>query len=568
MYGYTITINGKIQAMPGDICYNNIVCSNKMIKKFEQDKIFVETGEYIVLLDGFVLNRKQITASVLNDSEEMMPWHKVLIKLYEAKGETFFSELRGSFSGALYDKEANKWIIFGDQIGSKFTFYAKVGNFFCVAEEMGYMFKMMKENGINYSLSSDGAYLLLTFGFMIEDKTLCEQVKKIQPGCYIVYENNEVSEKRYYTLDNTFDTSITEKDAVDIVDEYFRKAVERVFTKDTECGYEHICALSGGLDSRMTSLVAHDLGFTKQLNYTFSQTDFLDESIPKKIAADFKHEWIFKALDNGLWLYAVDDITKHTGGNVLYYGSAHSNSIYRLLNFDTLGIIHTGQISGGLNGSSVSKYDESFNRFDYRKAMYSTKYYNQVKHMLTRQLNQELGWYYYRCLNGTCYGTQIIYNYTESYSPFLDIDFLDQLLRIPISYRMGSHLYKKWILEKYPLAAKYEWAKTGKKLDAPSLHIGNREIPWTNVPKSIIAHIKLFLGKKEDPNSSKGMNPIAYYLAHNEELCSFLYDYFKYTEAIPDLSLRDKVQEILQNGTAMEKIQVVSLLGAIKLFFV
>ena len=64
------------------------------------------------------------------------------------------------------------------------------------------------------------------------------------------------------------------------------------------------------------------------------------------------------------------------------------------------------------------------------------------------------------------------------------------------------------------------------------------------------------------------MNPIAYYLAHNEELRDFLYDYFIYAEAIPDSTLRDNVQEILQNGTAMEKIQVVSLLAAIKLFFV
>lgn len=60
-----------------------------------------------------------------------------------------------------------------------------------------------------------------------------------------------------------------------------------------------------------------------------------------------KHEWLFKALDNGLWLYNLDNVLEITGGNVLYYGQAHGMSLYKYLNFEDFGILHSGQLGGG-----------------------------------------------------------------------------------------------------------------------------------------------------------------------------------------------------------------------------
>ena len=73
-----------------------------------------------------------------------------------------------------------------------------------------------------------------------------------------------------------------------------------------EYGYNHICSLSGGLDSRMTAIVAHEMGYDQQLNITFSQSDYLDETIAKQIASDYGHNWMFKSLDNGIFLFDID----------------------------------------------------------------------------------------------------------------------------------------------------------------------------------------------------------------------------------------------------------------------
>lgn len=561
MYGYDLIINGK-QAT-GDIIFQNICCSNRMIDKFRDDKVFIENDKYVAILDGVVLNKKQ-----LQEQYGSKPWTDVIIEMYIRKGETFFSELRGSFSGAIIDKEkGGKVVLFTDHLGTRFTYYVHVGSFFCVTENMGHIYEIMKENGINYDLSIDGAYMLLSYGFMLEDKTLCEQVRKIQPGCYVTFENNVVTEKCYYKLDNTPDMNITENEAIELVDENFRKAVIREFEKDCEYGYQHLVALSGGLDSRMTCFVAHHCGYEKQLNFTFSQTNYWDEKVPKQIAEDLRHEWIFKALDNGLWLLDVDEITRKTGGNVLYYGTAHGNSLYRYLNFNKLGIMHTGQISGAMNGGHVSKPEEWQKQFILSDAAYSRKFINNVSTQST-DLNQELGWYYYRCLNGTNSGSQVVYNYTETLAPFLDLEFLEKVLMIPIHYRVHHHLYKKWITIKYPDAANYVWETLGTKITEPVYNIMGRELTKHQLYGKMQSRIAKILGKNEGRRSTRQhMNPIAFYYSNNEDVRNLFDSYRQYINMIENAQLRKDVEELFNSGTPMERIQAVSLLSAIKLFY-
>jgi asparagine synthase (glutamine-hydrolysing) len=53
-------------------------------------------------------------------------WPEIVIELYQKSGDTFFAGFRGSFSGALFDKEKDKWIIFTDHIGSKHIYYLAI----------------------------------------------------------------------------------------------------------------------------------------------------------------------------------------------------------------------------------------------------------------------------------------------------------------------------------------------------------------------------------------------------------------------------------------------------------
>jgi asparagine synthase (glutamine-hydrolysing) len=568
MAGFNLSINGKyIHKQTNDNKFDydvmngeNYFCRKFMVKKFEKDKVFAENNSFLIIIDGVILNKTDLEQQFLSSN-----WFETIINIYLSNGDIFFNVFRGSFSGVLYDKKKDKWIIFSDQIGTKFIYYTfSNGTFFCSSMIKDIYF-FFQQNSIHYELNIENAYLLLSYGYMLEDHTLCSQIKKIRPGCYLVFEKGELSEYKYYTIDNTPNYSLSENDAIELIDKNFKKAVSLQFEKDREYGYQHLVALSGGLDSRMTCWVAHELGYTEQLNYTYSQSDYIDEIVPKKIARDLKHEWIFKALDNGLWLYNIDEITAITGGNVLYYGLAHGYSFLKYLNLSTLGMIHSGQIGGPIMSTFFTSLNPN-QKFKFGDGAYSLKYLNRVKDIVLSEefSNQELAKFYYRSFSGINSGQILLFEYSETFSPFFNIDFMNIALSIPLKYRYNHAIHKKWILKKYPKAANYVWEKIGAKINEPILKIGNKNLPIFHIIKRLTTKLH---NQFNHYTSNNSMNPIAYYIKTNDELRNFIDTYFKETiELVNNKMLKNDLLETQQKGGAIEKIQALSLLSAIKLF--
>lgn len=559
MYGFNIVKNG-ISGYPceREITKKDIKVQNFMIRKFENDKVFYESEEYILVLDGVILNKIELCPNA--------NWAEYIISCYIEKGDSFISVFEGCFAGALYDVKRERWIIFTDHFGQRFVYYTLTNNSFFCSEMMDIMYRNLQNSGIRYEVDEIGAKMLLSYGFMLENYTLCDKIKKIRPGCYIVYENNTIKELEYYKIDNTPNESLIEHDIIEIIDDKFKKAVTLQFEKDNEYGYQHVTALSGGLDCRMTTWVANKIGYTKQLNITFSQTDYLDETLPKKMAEYLKHEWLFKALDNGLWLFDLDEITQRTGGNVLYYGTAHSNSLMKYMNFERLGMIHSGQLGDVVIGVKSGAYGP----YKLGTGAYSTKFVDLVKKYIPDNYkNQEQGLWYCRYLNGTNNGLQNIYNYTETCSPFLNKEFVEFCLSIPEKTRANHYIYKQWILAKYPDAANFEWESTGQKLTAKTVHIAGREIYVRNLWKTFVVHTKLAFGiDAKATNNRKHMNPVGYYLSNNKTLLEFVASYVKYDYSGKiSQEIKQIINDIFTQGTPMEKIQCVTLLSAIKLYY-
>lgn len=538
----------------------NFSWEDHSINTFKADKIFEEDDHYVVLLDGMVLNKLSLMKK--HDSES---WRNTVIALYEKNGDQFFNEMRGSFSGALFSKKEKKTIIFSDQIGSKFLYYTKVGNKFFLSSMMDDVYSFRATNQYKNNLSVENAYLLLSYGYMIDNRTLCEDIKKVKPGCFLKVEREIIEEKQYFLLDNTPDTTLSESDWIERIDDEFQKAVAQQFDKDKEYGYKHLVALSAGLDSRMTCWVAHELGYTDQLNFTFSQSDYYDETVPKKIASDLKHEWIFMALDNGLWLYNLDDITRLTGGNVLYYGLSHAYSMYSKMNFDEYGMIHSGQLGDVVLGTWYEN-KEANTQFKWGDGAYSKKLLDRISGMPYSDYgNQELTKFYLRGFSGTNNGNIAEYAFTEAYSPFYNLDFLNMAFSIPVEYRYDHRIYKKWIIEKYPHAADYIWEKIGCKITRSFgiINIEGNSHKIENLPNKAI--------KKYFPNliktSVKGMNPLDYYMLYNTGLNEFLKSGTAFIGKISDVELKNDVLKLCESMKGVERIQAASLLSALKLYF-
>ena len=128
----------------------------------------------------------------------------------------------------------------------------------------------------------------------------------------------------------------------------FEKAVKKEFEKDKKDGYKHLVDLSGGLDSRMVSWVANDMGYKEQLNISYCKEGYYDEKISKEIAKYLNHEYIFKYLDDKKFLYDIEEITDKNFCAATYFGITGGNRLLKSLNMKIFGLEHTGQLGDAL----------------------------------------------------------------------------------------------------------------------------------------------------------------------------------------------------------------------------
>lgn len=561
-FGFTAILNNNNLVTNGipytkSIESSGIKALSHLIKQHQEDKLFYDDSKYTVIVDGVIFNRKALTKTGLS-------WEHSVIEMYREKGDLFFNEWRGSFCGVLYDKDRNRYIVFSDHIGSKFLYYTNIEDSLVVGTMVSNLYSLRHENNQQCKLSITGAYLLLTYGYMLDDYTICEQVKKVAPGYYGVFENGSFEKKRYCILDTSTDRVITETEAVEIFDTEFRRAIELEFSHDVEADVaQPLVSLSAGLDSRMVSWVAHEMGYVNQFNITFSQTDYWDEFIPKQIASDLRHEWLFKSLNDGRWLFNIDNVLDITGGNVSYPLQAHTLSLMANVNTERFGTLHTGQL-GDIVFSTFSTLNNMGVEYKLGLGAFSTKYIERIKDLkLETYKTNEIANIYHRGFAGANNGSIIEMPYVESYSPFLDWDLMNGVLKVPASLRAGHKLYKKWIIEKYSGAVKYEWEKMGARITTPTFSFMGRDRTAKQWCQIVLSRIGFSLRGLDSKNN---MNPYGYYLRRDTNLQQLYSEITEYSSQIKDKELREVVVDLATNGVPVEKGMAITLLASMKKF--
>ena len=553
----------------------------RTINKFLGDKLFLDTDAYLLIIDGVVLNNR-----ALMEQYQAASWQECVVAMYEQIGETFYLPWRGSFCGLLYDKRKDTWIIFTNHIGDKQLFWAPIHSGFLLSTEMDMLVRTMKLNQLPLTLNHDAVYFTLTHGFMIEDHTIAQEIKKIPAGHYVRIQAGKAELIQYHRFTNKPNRTLTHEEAIQKIDTLFRNAVQLQFEKDKEYGYKHLTCLSGGLDSRMTVWVAHQMGYTEQLNTTFSESDYLDFSIAQQIATDLHHDFLFKALDGGECIKDLQHITPITYGQACYFGLAHGNGLYENLDFKPYGIVHTGMVGDAILGTFFKKMKYNA-EVKVGQGAYSVELIERLSDYTFQQAyeNEEIFCLYTRGFSGANAGMTSFQRFTETCSPFCDVDFIEFCYSLPLEWRFNHKIYFDWILDCYPQAAEYVWEKIKRKISRIENHqertmrVLGYEIPhWTEpgfrrwLKGSILR--RLGLRKKSEKVKAPqaftkwSMNPIDYWFHINPSLPAFVDKYYSDNIAvITDTQLRQAIEGLYQKTTIYDKIQVISVIDTIKLVF-
>ena len=338
---------------------------NNLLNKFPGDNIFFEDNQHISFLNGYVHNKSDYVHGDYRD------WPAAFTNALYQDTEGSLKKLRGGFCGYLFDKQNEMLIAYTDQIAVKALYYYADGEKWMLSDHLDYMVKVLKANHIPFDFNPVAAQYMLTYAYMIDDSTFIRQIHRLLPGKYLSVKSGQVSITRYHFIANK-EKRMSEAEAVEIIDTAFREAIRREFDKDREYGYRHLVDLSGGLDSRMVSWVAHDMGYTDQVNVTYCQAGYRDESISKQVALYLGHEYVFKPLDDIRWMYDLEEITSRNNGAALYMGITGGNRMLRTLRTEQFGIEHTGLIGGSDVGTFY--HDRKFN---YGKPVFGMNAYSE-----------------------------------------------------------------------------------------------------------------------------------------------------------------------------------------------
>ena len=497
------------------------------LHKFPQDEVFLSDGERISFLDGYIYNKEAFICP-----EGYHDWQRSFALSLGKDVAAHLEKMRGAFCGYSYERETGDVIIYTDQVSNKALYYYVEGDKWMISNYVALIVRVLRANRITCHFNPTAARYMLTYGYMLDDSTFVTQIRRLLPGHYGKISDGRVRLFKYYEIPCD-EEQMSEKEAVEQIDSAFRQAIVREFTKDREYGYRHLVDLSGGLDSRMVTWTAHELGFREQVNIAYSRLDYLDQKISAQVAMALKHEYLYKAMDDLTWMYDVDEMTCKNNGAAVCLGMTGGNRLLRMLDKETFGIEHTGMVGDAI----VSTFYHDKNLNDQSPVFGLNQYSNFLRYsfdekILTQYKKQEIFAVVTRGLLGAQSSYMIRQNYLETGSPFLDVDFLAAVMAVPFAYRKNHHIYLKWIADRYPAAADFIWEKWGVK--PRESEIFKRKIKTTG---KLAAG---YLQKVSHKPSRSSMNPMDYWYQNDMDVRKYVETMYK--ERIADDSLPEDLR--------------------------
>jgi asparagine synthase (glutamine-hydrolysing) len=197
---------------------------------------------------------------------------EVILKAFHFWGRDFINKLNGMFAFAIYDKSKNKTYCYRDRIGVKPFYYFFDKETFELSSQLSVLSHPKK-------ISSEGLEAYLLTGYIPSPLSIFENVKKLQPGSELIYDNEKHSlsiscfwdlKERVPQQRKSFDQNIKQLKAL-LID-----AVKIRLASDVPLG----AFLSGGIDSSLIcSLLVNELNVKNLKTFTLGfQESGYDES--------------------------------------------------------------------------------------------------------------------------------------------------------------------------------------------------------------------------------------------------------------------------------------------------
>lgn len=265
--------------------------------------LFNEDGSLVLVFNGEIYNYQQLREQLLEQGHTFQTHtdSEVLIHMYEQHGYDMLNHLRGMFSFAIWDKNAKKLFAARDYFGIKPLYYAKMnGSLLFGSEIKSFMMHPKFHKGLNRSVLEN----YLTFQYTPTAETFFEDVYKLPPAHYMVYEKDNITVTRYWEPVFQAEENKSLENWVDEIKTVMQDSVKAHKISDVEVG----SFLSSGVDSSYIACLAK---VDKTFTVGFSQEQYNEISYAKEFSEYIEVQNISKVITPQEYWNSLGDIQYH-----------------------------------------------------------------------------------------------------------------------------------------------------------------------------------------------------------------------------------------------------------------
>ena len=201
-------------------------------------------GRYIIVFNGEIYNFMALREQLEDKGYQFKTQTdtEVLMILYAEYGTACLKRLRGMFAFAIWDTITQTIFSARDRIGKKPFYYHWDGDNFAFASELK---SLLEIKSIDLSIDGTAVIDYLKYLFIPHPKSIYTQIRKLEPGHFLLYHQGQLQIKEYWDVDFSKniggDTGTIEDELLEIIDD----AVRCRLSSDVPLG----AFLSGGVDS-------------------------------------------------------------------------------------------------------------------------------------------------------------------------------------------------------------------------------------------------------------------------------------------------------------------------------
>lgn len=454
-----------------------------------------QAGIYWIIFHGELYNNP----GPLSDPE-------YVLKLYIQKGDECVSGLNGIFHFAIYDKRFEQIKLFNDKFGLQpLYYYVQPGGIIFAAGIKAILQEKNVKKDPDYQSFAD----FLHFGQILGQKTLFKHIKLLAPGSILIYDlaKSKVSLKRYWHLERLFveKGNYNQKISAEEVVSLLLKSIKTRTTHKEILGL----SLSGGLDTRciLAGLEKDSEGI---YTYTLGLSGCADQRLAQMMAqvAKTKHEFIeldqnylqdFHGIANSMILLSDGMYHPHESTEMLaleYFKRApfklllrgHGGEIAKAAL--AYPVMVTPQVYSCSKGKDILEYIFNITNLVIRDnepaKFFTPSFYANIKDAARQSLKESCGMvseilappdmciYYYineHIRRQVISSLEIFRTQIEVRMPYIDEEYIEALLQLPVSQRNKGEVHFKLIKRCMPELIKIPNSNTGAPLNAGPLRL-------------------------------------------------------------------------------------------------